>query len=494
MNTNIQLMTLNERVLEYIRKNKLIESGQKILVAVSGGQDSVCLLHTLYKLQTELGITLYAAHLNHQLRSQESERDAKFVSELSFSLGIPAIIEKGDVTGYQVQHKLSMEEAAREVRYSFLARVTRKVGADRVAVGHTRSDQAETILLHFIRGTGTTGLRGLQPLHTASFSGQSLTIIRPLLEITRQETEDYCAQAQLIPCQDSSNLSLSLLRNRVRQELLPLLQNYNPGIIDALLRTARIAAEDLDFLEQEASRIWPEIVEKQEKVVILRKKPFKKLAPALQRHLLRRAIDELLGRLKDIETRHIEEILEMLNKPAGRRIDLPEGLVFSNEYDRYLLGFGVSGLSPFPELKGEYDINMPGETLLPGWRIEARILPHEDLRDIKEFDNFTACLDNRLVGDKIKIRARQNGDWFQPLGMDKPKKVGEFMLDARIPRDWRQNIPVILSGHQVVWVVGWRIDDRVKVTEKTREVLCLRVGRTDEQRGKSRSNRRKSQT
>ncbi len=485
MNTNAQPRALNERILEFIRINKLVEPGQKILVAVSGGQDSVCLLHTLYRLQKELNITLYVAHLNHQLRGEESERDSRYVSELSFNLGIPAIIEKADITGYQSQHKLTLEEAAREVRYSFLTRIAKIVGAERVAIGHTRNDQAETILLHMIRGTGTTGLRGLYPIHEARFAGQNLTIIRPLLEITRQETENYCAQIQLHPCLDSSNLSLSLLRNRVRNELLPLLQSYNPGIIDSLLRTARIARDDLDFLEQEADRVWSTTVEKQDEIFIFDKKYFKKMYPAIQRHLLRRAIEELLGTLKDIETRHIEEILEMLKKAAGRKIDLPRGLVFSNEYDRYLLGFKNIDLSPFSDLKDEFIINVPGETCIPGWKIQASIIPRKELTELKESDNFTAYLDKQQVRNKIIIRARQNGDWFQPLGMDQPKKVGEFMLDARIPQAWRKNIPVMVSGNQVIWVVGWRIDDRVKVKENTREVLWLRVEKIDAQCRKS---------
>lgn len=470
--------TLEQRVLRFIRSNELIKAGQKVLVAVSGGPDSVCLLNTLYKLQTDLNITLHIAHLNHQLRGEESEADARYVADLARQLNIPATLEKRDVAGYQAGHRLSLEEAAREVRYNFLAQTAQSVGAERVAVGHTLNDQVETILLHIIRGAGTRGLRGLQPSYTLQFSGEHLTVVRPLLEITRHETGDYCSQLHLTPCLDTSNLSLSRLRNRVRHELLPLLQSYNPGIFESLLRIGCIAQDDLAFLEAESDKAWQKIVRKEETTLIFDKKRFKILAPALQRQLLRKAIDELLGTLKDIETRHIEKIMGSLGKPAGRQITLPEGLIFSLEYDRYLLGFNPQELVPFPALEGEIEINIPGETRLPGWKIEATVTAHDKMRESLEAvnsDNFTGCFDKDLVGVKIKVRTRRRGDRFQPLGMSQPKKVGEFMQDARIPKTWRQKIPIVYSPQQIIWVAGWRIDERVKVTESTRQILCLKM-------------------
>jgi tRNA(Ile)-lysidine synthase len=485
--------TLEQRVLRYMRKNRLVEAGQKVLVAVSGGPDSVCLLHTLFHLQSELGISLHIAHLDHQLRGEESEADARYVAEMARQLGLPAAIEKRDAAAYAGAHRLSSEEAAREVRYSFLAQTAREVGAERVAAGHTLNDQVETILLHIIRGTGTTGLGGLLPCHDMQFSGCRLTLIRPLLEVRREETEEYCAQLQLEPCLDASNLSLSPLRNRVRHELLPFLQGYNPAIFESLLRISRIARDDRAFLDRASDQAWQESVQREGRAFIFSKKAFRSLAPAMQRHLLRRTIEELLGTLKDIEARHIEEILAALSKPAGRRITLPEGLVFGIEYDRCWLGFNPQDLVPLPELNGAYDLQIPGRTVIPGWRIEAKVgpyIPGETPAGVGKTDGFSACFDMDRVGDKIIVRARRRGDRFQPLGLGRTKKVGEFMLDARIPRDWRSRVPVLSTPEQIIWVAGWRIDERVKVTSETRTVLCLRVERwTDEQRGESRENR-----
>jgi len=464
-----------QRVLHFIQEHHLILSGQPLLVAVSGGPDSVCLLHILVELQNELGVRLHVAHLDHRLRGADSQADARYVSDVALQLGIPATIEQRYVKRYQTQHHISLEEAAREVRYSFLAEVARSIGARQAAVGHTVDDHVETILMHLIRGTGTRGLRGLQPSTEWHSTGQSLIIIRPLLKLGRQETADYCDNHNLKPRLDVSNLSLAPLRNRLRHQLLPLLKSYNPRVAEALLRTAQIAGDDLALLDKESVHIWDKTVQEREDTIIFDKETFLELPLALQRHLLRLAIEKLLGNLKDIETRHIEEITAALTKPAGRRISLPGGLIFAIEYNRYLLGPDAAALSPFTTLEAEFPLKLPGETSLPGWRIGASIISREQM--MEKNDDFTAYFDLDKTGDKLVVRSRQPGDRFQPLGMSQPKKLNEFMIDAKIPQAWRQRIPIICSPEHILWVVSWRIDDRVKVTDTTQRILCLEFQR-----------------
>jgi len=474
---------LEQRVLHFIQEHNLVSSQHCLLVAVSGGPDSVCLLHILVKLQEELGIRLHVAHLNHQLRGAESEADARYVFDLAHRLGIPATIEQRDVKDYQAQRRISLEEAAREVRYTFLAQLAKSVGAERVAVGHTTDDHIETILMHLIRGTGTRGLRGLQPSSRWQSSGDSLTVIRPLLPVSREETAGYCRSHKLMPRTDVSNLSLSPLRNRIRLQLLPLLRSYNPQVAEALVRTARIAGDDLAFLDEEGARLWSEIARRQENTIILDKERFLELPSALKRHLLRMSIEKLSGNIKDIETRHIEEIMDALTKPAGKRISLPGGLNFSIDYHRYLLGSDLTVLSPFPGLSGEFSLKIPGETLLPGWHVEATIIEPsvvkgKGIKGMELMNNdFTAYFDLDKTGDKLVVRPRQRGDRFQPLGLSQPKKLGEFMIDTKIPCAWRQRIPIVCSPQHILWVVGWRIADRVKVTENTKRILCLKFER-----------------
>jgi tRNA(Ile)-lysidine synthase len=470
---------LENRVAQYILKNALLLPGSRLLVAVSGGPDSVALLHVLHRIRLELGIYLHVAHLNHGLRGAESDSDAGYVANLAASMGLPATIEARDVAGYQADHRLSPEEAAREVRYSFLAQTACNVGAAAAAVGHTLNDQVETILLHIIRGTGTRGLRGLQPRSVLNFGGQPLTVVRPLLEISREETETFCRDLQMNPCQDSSNLSLSPLRNRVRRELLPLLMNYNPEIFESLLRMARIAREDTAFLEDEGSKAWNKTVCRKDNNFIFEKTSFQALSPAVQRQILRKAFAGLLGTLKDIEARHIQEILNVLNKPAGRQISLPEGLTFSIDYNSYCLGFHPEEMVPLPEISSSYEVRIPGKTEIPGWEIEATVNSPGSSAGVLERqptrtgDGLDALFDmEKVIGD-LKLRARLPGDIFQPLGLGCPKKVGEFMIDSRIPRTWRGRIPILVTPRQIIWIAGWRIDERVKVTADTKLVLSL---------------------
>lgn len=466
---------LGLRVLRFIREHNMVAGSRKLLVAVSGGPDSVCLLHILAGLRDELGIGLHVAHLDHQLRGAESEADAGYVSELAHRLGIPATVEQRDVKGYKARQRLSLEEAAREVRYNFLAEKAGSIGADRVAVGHTTDDHVETILMHLIRGAGIRGLHGLQPVSRWQSPGNSLIVIRPLLEVSRRETADYCRRHRLTPRTDTSNLSLSPLRNRIRHQFLPLLEDYNPRVAEALLRTARIADDALAFMDGEGARLWGELARRQDSTVILDKERFLETPSALQRHLLRMAIEELLGNLKDVEARHIEEVMDALHKPAGCRITLPEGLFFSVEYDRYLLGPDPSALSPFPTLDGEFPLEVPGETLLPGWRVETAMMDREQMPD--EDEELTAYLDPAKSGSSLLVRPRRPGDRFQPLGMSQSKKLGEFMIDAKIPRAWRRRVPVVCSPRHILWVVGWRIDDRVKVNDTAGQVLRIKFER-----------------
>jgi len=467
---------ISERVLFFIREQGLITDQPKLVVAVSGGPDSVCLLHILVKLREKLGLRLHVAHLDHQLRGDESEADARYVADLARQLDIPATIERRDVRAYQARHRLSPEEAAREVRYDFLSRVAQTTGTDRAAVGHTVDDHIETILMHLIRGTGTRGLRGLQPSSRWQSPESSLTIIRPLLTVSREETDSYCRQHRLKSRLDASNLSLSPLRNRIRQQLLPLLQNYNPRVAEALLRTARIAAEDYDFLDKEVARLWGKIARERENTVILDKAKFLRLPAALQRHLLRAAIEKRLGNLKDIETRHIEGILSSLNKPAGKKISLPEGLIFTIEYDDFLLGTDPAALSPFPILAAGSALEIPGRMELAGWHVEATII---DRKQMKETDSgFIAYFDLAKTGSQLTARPRRPGDRFQPLGLGQPKKLNEFMIDSKIPHAWRQRVPIVSSPEHILWVVGWRIDERVKVTAETEKVLRLEFKRS----------------
>ncbi|MDH5365032.1 MAG: tRNA lysidine(34) synthetase TilS, partial [Dehalococcoidia bacterium] len=477
---------------------------------------------------------LHVAHLNHQLRGVESEADAKYVSDLAGSLGIPITIDRQDVAAYRAGRNFSVEEAARELRYAFLARVAGEVGANRIAIGHTRDDQVETILMHILRGTGVTGLCGLapcspmvydsqgislraEPLSIAKGQRSNLLVIRPLLDITREETTSYCQEHQLDPRIDSSNRSLSFFRNRLRLQLLPLLRQYNPSVDQALLRLADIAKEDNAFIEQQASELWDEVARQENNAIYLDRKQIASLPIALQRKLLRAAVTKLAGDTRDIEASHIEAARSLLDKPVGKRISLPHGFICQGGYDELVIASEAwqSQLlpCPFPPLPGEFPLKVPGKTVFPGWKVIASIIRErvdeghyeyrEGARHSPEIassllaprndrgechserseegsatqarlgETISADFDLHKTGIELFVRQRRPGDRFQPLGMNIPKKLQEFMVDAKIPRSWRGHIPIVCSPQQIIWVVGWRIDDRVKVTEASKEILHL---------------------
>jgi len=522
---------LESKVIDFIQLYSLIPRKETVVVGVSGGADSACLLHVLAKWRKGLGIKLHIAHLNHQLRGVESEADAEYVSNLAGSLGIPSTIDRQDVAAYRTERNCSIEEAARELRYAFLARVAGEVGAHRIAIGHTRDDHVETILMHILRGTGITGLCGLAPCSPMAYDSQgmslpasplslrvsplslrvsplslrakrsNLLVIRPLLDITREETASYCQEHQLDPRIDSSNLSPSFFRNRLRLHLLPLLRQYNPSIDQALLRLADIAKEDNAFIEQQASELWDEVARQENNTIYLDKKQIAGLPIALQRHLLRAAVTRLAGDARDIEASHIEAARSLLKKPASKRISLPHSLICHGGYDELAITCLPSVIAslpsviasearqsqippcPFPPLPGEFPLKVPGKTVFPGWKVIASIvrervdsLPLQGALGTSERtgqSTFVAHFDLHKTGTDLFVRQRRPGDRFQPLGMSMPKRLQEFMVDAKIPRSWRGHIPIVCSLQQIIWVVGWRIADRVKTTEASKEILRL---------------------
>jgi len=355
---------LESRVLSFVQRHKLIPPEETLVVGVSGGADSVCLLHLLAGWQQELGLKLHVAHLDHQLRGAESEADARYVVSLAGSLGVPVTAGRRDVSAYREERNCSLEEAARELRYDFLATVAGDVGAARVAVGHTRDDQVETILLHILRGAGTAGLRGIKPcspltdskgkaigvpINLENFWGKKqspLLLIRPLLELSREETVRYCQRHRLQPRSDSSNLSPAFLRNRLRLQLLPLLREYNPGIDRALLRLAEIADADVSFIEQQAQQVWEEVAREEGEVIYLEKKKVASLPLALQRQVIRLAIARIWGDTRDIEANHIEAVRGLVTAPRGKSASLPHPLICRSEYNEIIIARGNQSAAP----------------------------------------------------------------------------------------------------------------------------------------------------
>jgi tRNA(Ile)-lysidine synthase len=467
---------LEKKVLEFIRNKNLMSRGDKIVVAVSGGADSISLIQILHNVRTTLGVELHVAHLDHGLRGKASLEDADFVRTRAAELGLQATIESRDVKTYRKQNHLSLEEAAREVRYKFLEEVVIAVGGASVAVAHTSNDHVETLTLHLLRGTGLTGLVGLKEKSILQYKRVGpLPIIRPLLCISRADVEQYCRDLNLEFRTDSTNESLSITRNRIRHKLLPRLRaEFNPRIDEALDRLSRLASDDVNFINSEASKAVTSVVRAEGDKIRIERPGFLASHPALKRAVLRQALASVLGSPKDIEATHIEEMLALAAGEAGRSIDLPGGIKFSSGYQELMLGRNLPDDILFPVLEGEYKLNLPGVTDIPGWRIVASIDENESaLSTDSGKGNFSQVFDFDLTGENISVRPRKSGDRFQPLGMDAEKSVKDFFIDAKVPRPWRSRVPIVVNPSQVVWVVGYRLDDRVKIIESSRRKLRL---------------------
>jgi tRNA(Ile)-lysidine synthase len=255
---------------------------------------------------------------------------------------------------------------------------------------------------------------------------------------------------------------------------VPLLKEYNPRIAEALLRTAAIAEDELDLIAKLGDIAWGQNAKIKNNTVIISKEALEGAHPAIQRYLLRKAIETLTGNLRDVEAHHIENVLKALDKPAGKTIQLPYNLVFTVEYDNYLVGIDAAALSPFPPFEGEFELKVPGKNTMGNWKVETEVFDSKQNTiplNPKRENKFIAYLDFGKVKDNLHVRTGQTGDRFQPLGMKSEKKLGMFMIDARIPHAWRNRIPLVCAGDRIIWVAGYRVDDRFKVTSRTKQVL-----------------------
>ena len=466
---------LERRGLRYVQRHGLFSASPRVLLAVSGGPDSTALLTILAHLSAsgalDLGLTV--AHFDHGLRScSERQAERAAVSDLATRLGLPLVLGQGDVRAHARRRRLSREEAARELRYRFLAEEAERLGIGTVATGHTASDQAETVLLHLIRGSGLAGLAGMRSCSPWPFAGhQGLLLARPLLEVSRQETERYCREEGLSPCQDATNLLLEPLRNRVRHELIPLLRRYNPRIDGALLRLASAAAADVAYLEETARGFWSALATRDEGSVSFPRLEVAAFSPALQSRLLQAAGRHLLGPDRQLEAVHVLAMLEALAKTGDSRLSLPGGLSFVVDRERVRLSFHEGEVVEAKPIS-ETPLNVPGRTVVGDWTVQAEVLAagRAEVGD----DPYEALLDAEAVGEPLVLRSRRRGDRFRPLGLGGEKKLQDYLVNAKVPRDRRDAVLLVCAPWGIAWVVGHRIDERAKVGEGTSRVLRLR--------------------
>lgn len=482
-------MDLLLQVQRTLQRHRLLHPGQPLAVGVSGGPDSLCLLHLLHRLAPALRVPLHVGHLHHGLRGAEADADAALVAELAAAWGLPYTVEQVDAAARARQAGASLEEAARAARYDFLGRLAAGIGAQAVAVGHNADDQAETVLMHFLRGSGLAGLRGMQPLSPFPLPAMSIVncqlpvancqLIRPLLFTPRADILAYCAEHGLQPRYDRSNEDTTFFRNRLRHELLPLLEGYNPQIRRILGNTAALLADDYELLRRDLLAAWSDVLRHDDGTrLTFDLAGWRALPVALQRGVLREAIRRLRASLRNISYIHVDNARELLHQgAAGDRMTLPAGLELALGYDRFAVGAaGVAlPLNDLPQMDVEWlPLAAPGSARLAGWQIELTQWPRAELPAgwQEATDRWQAWLDADVLGLAPALRTRQPGDRFQPLGLaGHSKPLAELFTDAKIPAPARGRWPLLVStAGAIAWVCGLRTDERAKITPTTERV------------------------
>jgi tRNA(Ile)-lysidine synthase len=447
----------------------LLEKGDRVIVGVSAGVDSMVLLHLLNEFRQKFELSLIIAHIHHGLRPVESEREAEFVQRESVRLGLPFEYRQFNVKEFQKSGGFSPQDAARRLRFQFFHELLRKYGGGKIALGHNADDQVETVLLRLLRGSGLKGLKGMLPIREGR-------IIRPLLEVWREEIEGFALAHSIPYLVDSSNLKSDYVRNRLRLNLIPLIeQNYQHGFRQTLLRTSTLLRNENDFIEKETEEVYNEIVHEVENGLTFKFSSYQSLHPSLQWRIILKALERMDRQSNTDEGEGLDVNLicrKLSQPPASFFLELSHGFYLEKRYDRILLRKGrVKIIPPF-----EAELHIPGRTLIQeiGKELVAEESVWDRSRSVGESDNV-AYLDYEQLHLPLRVRNFRPGDRFQPLGTKGTQKLKEFFIDHKIPKFERPHIPLLISDEKIAWIVGYRMDERFKVTSHTQRVLKVEI-------------------
>jgi tRNA(Ile)-lysidine synthase len=483
---------LIKEVAAFCSINQLLTPGDRVVVAVSGGADSVALLHLLLALRPQFQLALTVAHLNHNLRGQAASEDAEFVAQLAGQSGLPLVADSLPVADIAAQRRQSLEETARQVRYAFLWRAARQTNSRKIAVGHHAGDQAETILMHLLRGSGPGGLQGMLPLIGLEKMGlfpddvRSLPaenaprLIRPLLNTPRNAIHSFC-QAQNLPFrQDASNRDTSFFRNRIRHQLIPSLETYNPNIQQGLLQLATILRAEAGIIEARLQHHWEQMVVGETATgVQFDREQWNNLPLALRRAALRRAIARLQPAADNIGFQHIERGIAFFQQGrSGATMSLPHRLHLRINYGELRVSAGPASVAitgPHLTTPEPVVVNLSGITPLPDtrWQLISRLETPQNLpvswSNVGEWEAF---IDLEAVGPSPVLRTRQPGDLFCPIGMSgRKQKLKDFMINQKIPAEWRPHIPLLVCNGEILWVCGHRMGELGRITAATQQMI-----------------------
>ena len=458
----------------------LLSHSTKLVVGVSGGPDSLALLHVLTQVVEPARVVV--AHLNHGYR-ETAVAETEFVQDIAREWGMVCETKFVDVAQLANESNHTLEEAGRNARYAFFCDVAERYETPYILVGHHGDDQAETVLMNLLRGTGLRGLRGMlpvAPIETKGVEDGRYFVLRPFLQVGRQEIEAYCQEYELTPVFDESNEDISFFRNRIRRELLPLLTDYNAGIRSHLQQLAALSAADVALLDELVVDTWAQVVLNVDvSSVVIDRMAWAELPLALRRGILRQAVVEKRPFLQDITFQAIEQArLGAERNETGQRFNLPGDLWLLVDYDRLIVTDDEEiVLDDWPQMAGGQAVKLPvpGELELGGgWKIEAKLVDRVDISEIQTAaDNWQVFI-AIPSGQDLFVRTREPGERFQPLGMNgRSAKLKEVMINRKIGANWRNKWPIVVSDTHLVWLIGHLIDERVRITPETEAIIKL---------------------
>lgn len=436
----------------------MLSRGDRVLAAVSGGPDSMAMLHFLSIFP---GIKPAALHVNHGIRGREAEKDALSVKEYCKERGIPFILRSFDVPSHAKKKKISLEEAGREIRYRVLENTAKKIRADKIALAHNADDNVETFIMRLMRGTGLRGLCGIPPVRGR--------IVRPLLDVWKKEVLEYCRKHNVPFRTDKTNFSTKFTRNKIRHLIIPMLEKEDPRLKHKVLRYIKSFLKDYTLLNRKVEELSKKLLKRTGEDVRIEKKKLLSLPEGLKGFMVREAIERLNGNLLNIEEVHISDILSL----ERGYICLPNGLFAAADSSKILITKKKPGRAKAVIFK--YELRIPGyrEIRESGTGITAEIVKAP--RNFKNIKSNEAYLDASKIKGGLTVRNFRKGDFFVPLGMKGRKKLQDFFVDLKVPVEERKRIPIVCDREKVVWIAGKRIDDRVKLDNKTVKFVKLSV-------------------
>ncbi|MFO7667873.1 MAG: tRNA lysidine(34) synthetase TilS [Desulfobacterales bacterium] len=473
--------SLIQKTKETVAEYNMLQERDSVLIGVSGGADSVALVHVMEEIAPIFSVKLGIAHLNHSLRGNESDTDAGFVVSLSEKLNLPCYTAKEDIIAYKKKHGLSIEEAGRRVRYSFFENIAQMEGFNKIALGHTSDDNAELILMYLIRGSGPLGISGIPPVRGVYDS--KLLIIRPFIKTARFDIIKYISSNGLSHVVDKSNMDMKYLRNKIRNDLIPeLKQNYNPKIVDTINRLASIMRSEDEWIENELEPVLKKCTMFEEiNRIVLSISGINTLHPAVKRRIARSAIRKVKGDSRRLGYSHIELLMaQLIYDSDSWSLDLPDRIRITRAGKKLIVSKEEKNLrhlsskrSVYNEAFFEHVINKPGLIVdeKEGFSISFSEITDMNLQDIYHAVPGTAFFDMEKIDFPLIIRNYLPGDRFTPLGMKGSQKIAKYLMNNKVPREKRIKSPVVISNGKIIWLAGFVIDNSVKVTTGTRKIL-----------------------